>query len=177
MLSAFHIFKDPVLLDRVRKDVEGFFGENYVLDIDPNKLIKENLLSSVYAETLRLHVKTYFMVSSPHKDVHLGRWSLPKGGIGLMNAGVSHMDEIFWNSRGDEHPVTSFWADRFIIDPTDSQSGPVSPHARDSDLDKLYEAGDGNTTPFFSMSGTEGAWFPYGGENSRPSITLILEPD
>lgn len=166
MLSTFHIFKDPILLERVRSDIKNFFGDQYVLEIDPTKLIKEHLLSSLYAETLRLHVKTYFMVSSPHTDVHLGRWSLPKGGIGLMNAGVSHMDEIVWNSRGDEYPVTSFWADRFIIDPTDSQSGPVSPHARDSDLDELYEARESNKTPFFSMNGTEGSWFPYGGEKS-----------
>lgn len=164
MLSAFHIFKDPTLLERVRNEAEGFFGNKYLLDIDPNRLIKEPLLSSVYAETLRLHVKTYFMVSSPHTDVHLGRWSLPKGSIGLMNAGVSHMDEIFWNSQGGEYPVTSFWADRFIIDPTDPQSGPVAPHARDSELDKLYMARGDNKTPFFSMNGTEGAWFPYGGE-------------
>ncbi|OTA55244.1 Pfs, NACHT and ankyrin domain protein [Hypoxylon sp. EC38] len=171
MLSAFHIFKDPVLLQRVRDDVESSFGSQHLLDIDPNKLIKEHLLSSIYAETLRLYVKTYFMVSSPHTDVHLGRWTLPKGSIGLMNAGVSHMDESFWNSRGGEHPVTTFWADRFIIDPTDSQSGPVAPHVREfpysvEPTGEHVDKTQSTNKPFFSMDGTEGSWFPYGGGHS-----------
>ncbi|KAI5855027.1 Pfs, NACHT and ankyrin domain protein [Durotheca rogersii] len=170
MFSAFHIFKDRDLLRRVRDDVEGSFGGQHLLDIDPNKLIKEPLLSSVYAEVLRLHVKTYFMVSSPHTDVHLGRWVLPKGRIGLMNAGISHMDNSFWNEFGGEHPVTSFWSDRFIIDPADSQSGPVAPHVRESP-DWVEPRPDGgkermDNKPFFSMDGTEGSWFPYGGGHS-----------
>ncbi|KUI58464.1 Cholesterol 7-alpha-monooxygenase [Cytospora mali] len=168
MLSAFHIFKDPILLHRVRGNVEGSYGYKHLLDIDPNKFIKEPLLSSIYAETLRLYVKTYFMVSSPHADVHLGRWSLPKGRIGIMNAGISHMDEAFWNQYGGEHPVSSFWADRFVIDPTDPQSGPVAPHVRESpDWVEPRREGDEKPRteePFFSMDGTEGSWFPYGGE-------------
>lgn len=169
MLSAFHIFKDPVLLQRVRDDLETSFGSQHLLDIDPIKFAKQSLLSSIYAETLRLYVKTYFMVSSPHTDVHLGRWRLPKGRIGLMNAGISHMDEAFWNEYGGEHPVTSFWADRFMIDPSDPQSGPVAPHVRESpewveprrENDENAQMSEG---PFFSMYGTEGSWYPYGGE-------------
>ncbi|KAJ8070585.1 hypothetical protein OCU04_000958 [Sclerotinia nivalis] len=37
MLSAFHIFKDPVLLQRVRDDVKVSFGDQKLLDIDLNK--------------------------------------------------------------------------------------------------------------------------------------------
>lgn len=97
MLSAFHIFRDPALLQRVRNEVESSLGssDDGLQDMDPNTLIKKPLLSSIYAETLRLHVKTYFVVSSPHSNVHLGRWTLPRQRIGLVNAGVSHMDEAF----------------------------------------------------------------------------------
>jgi hypothetical protein len=175
MLCAFHIFKDPILLQRIRNNIETSFGHQHLLDIDPNKLTKEPLLSSVYAETLRFYVKTFFMVSSPHVEVNLGRWTLSKGCIGLMNAGVSHMDDTFWNSRNGEYPVTSFWADRFIIDPKDPQSGPVTSLVRESaDWVEPRRAGDEkarmSNEPFFSMDGTEGSWFPYGGERSPNTL-------
>jgi hypothetical protein len=171
MLASFHIFRDPVLLQRVRDGIDNSFGAQQLPEIDPTKLSKETLLSSIYAETLRLYVKTYFLVSSPHADVHLGRWKLPATCIGLMNAGFSHMDEAFWNSRGNEHPVTSFWADRFITDPTDTQSGPVAPHIRESPdwvapKREYDEKSRTKNEAFFSMDGTEGSWFPYGGESS-----------
>lgn len=170
MLSAFHIFKDPILLKRVRNNVEESFAHQNLVDANPIKLIKEPLLSSIYAETLRLYVKTYFMVTSPHLDVHLGKYSLPKGRIGLMNAGLSHLDETFWNSRDGDHPVTSFWADRFIIDPSDPKSGPVRPNVRESPdwttTRRMGRKSGSDNTPIFSMDGTEGSWFPYGGGHS-----------
>ncbi|VUC35732.1 unnamed protein product [Clonostachys rosea] len=171
MLSVFHIFKDPQLLLRVRTDMERLRRDDGLLEVDPDKLNKEPLLSSIYAETLRLYVKTYFMVSSPQADVHLGKWSLPRGRIGLMNAGVSHMDKTFWNSQSGQHPVGSFWADRFLTDPRDPQSGPIAPEALGSSgvtrpKSHGLEAPQGTPAPFFSMDGTEGSWFPYGGGHS-----------
>jgi hypothetical protein len=182
MLSAFHIFRDPVLLQRVRNDVESSFGHQHLQDIDPNKLIKEPLLSSIYAETLRFYVKTYFIVSSPHSDVHLGRWTLPRRRIGLMNAGVSHMDETFWNSHNGEYPVTTFWADRFIIDPANPQSGPVTSLVRESPdwvepRREDSEKAQNSNKPFFSMDGTEGSWFPYGGEELPIYLELLRRSD
>ncbi|TVY80890.1 Cholesterol 7-alpha-monooxygenase [Lachnellula suecica] len=171
MLSAFHLFSDPDLLRRVRNDINLSFGDQQLQGIDPNKLTKRPLLSSIYAETLRFYVKTYFVVSSPHTDVHLGRWTLPKSRIGLMNAGVSHMDSDFWNSRDGKHPVTTFWADRFIIDQRDPQSGPIASEVRESPewmgrRRDNEEKARMNSDPFFSMEGTEGSWFPYGGGHS-----------
>jgi hypothetical protein len=137
-----------------------------MLDIEPGTFMKDVLVSSIYAETLRLYVKTYFMVSSPHKDVHLGKWLLPKSCIGLMNAGISQFDKSFWNERGGEHPVNSFWADRFIIDPTDPYSGPVAPLAREYPVTEASRASHRQTPEgrSFTMEGTEGSWFPFGGE-------------
>lgn len=168
MLSAFHIFKDPVLLQRVRNDISTSFATQHLLTIDPNKLTKEPLLSSIYAETLRFYVKTYFVVSSPHTSVNLGRWTLPKGRIGLMNAGISHMDNTFWNSRDGEFPVTDFWADRFIVDPRDEKSGPASSLVKEEKgwVEPRREGDEKSEKPFFSMDGTEGSWFPYGGMKS-----------
>lgn len=81
-----------------------------------------------------------------------------------MNAGLSHMDVTFWNSRDGDHPVTSFWADRFLIDPTDPKSGPVKAHVQESPdwvgLKRMgnEKAGGMSDKPFFSMDGTEGSW-------------------
>ncbi|KAH7324460.1 Pfs, NACHT and ankyrin domain protein [Stachybotrys elegans] len=175
MLSAYYIFKDPELLQRVRANVDNFLGHQHLHEVDPNKLAKEPLLSSIYAEVLRLHVKTYFMVSSPHADVNLGKWILPQGRIGLMNAGISHLDESFWNQYGGQHPVTSFWADRFIIDPEDHQSGPVAPHVRESaDFPQSATRDDGkpHDAPYFSMEGTEGSWYPYGGKSGKQKFAI-----
>ncbi|CAD6447907.1 65795566-4059-423b-9ce8-6320b22c028f [Sclerotinia trifoliorum] len=144
MLSAFHIFKGPVLLQRVRDEVKVSLGDLKLLEIDLNKFTKNPLLSSIYAETLRLYIKTYFMVSSPHVDVNLGKWTLSKGRIGLMNA------------------------DRFLTDPTDPESGPVTSLIRASPdwvepRREAYEKARQTNQPFFSLDGIEGAWFPYGG--------------
>ncbi len=177
MLMAFHIFRDPLLLARVRETLSDLFSNCPAMDINPSKLEKEPLLSSLYAETLRLYVKTYFVVSSPHHDVDLGRWWLPKGRIGLMNAGISQMDGSYWNTQGDAHPVESFWADRFLVDPADPNSGPINPAFRDSDLVHPEKAAvDGK--PYFSMDGLEGAWFPYGGKisDSPPPRAIASSP-
>ncbi|KAI1484554.1 Pfs, NACHT and ankyrin domain protein [Biscogniauxia mediterranea] len=166
MMAMVEIIKDPDLLRRVRSNIQTNFGSAPLVDVDHKSLSRDPLLSSIYAETLRLYVKTYFMVSSPHTDVPLGKWVLPKGKIGLLNAGLSHMDTTFWNTKNGQHPVDSFWADRFLIYPSDPSSGPVNPSIREAQHHKDQKARTNEherTDPVFSMDGTEGSWFPYGG--------------
>ncbi|KAF2142291.1 uncharacterized protein K452DRAFT_326261 [Aplosporella prunicola CBS 121167] len=163
MLSVYHIFKDPALLERVRDNLEVDFGQTAPLDMNVTELIKSPLLSSVQAEVLRLYVNVCVMVSSPHADVSLGRWWLPKGAAALVSSGISHMDENYWNTRDGVHPVQSFWADRFISYPQDISSGPVQPMARDKYLADPQST-DGK--PSFSLQGLEASWMPYGGGNA-----------
>ncbi|KAK0616091.1 cytochrome P450 [Bombardia bombarda] len=173
-LAGFHIFQDRVLLQRLRDEIEAHFepGSDALLDrADPKDLLKLPLLSAIYAETLRLHVKVFFMASSPHDNVSLGKWKLPKGGIALVNSSISHTDVSLWNTKNGLHPLDSFWADRFLIDPADPLSGPVKPEARTAASRHASVRGDGgvNATerPYFSTEGLDGAWIPYGG---GPSI-------
>ncbi|KAI0843808.1 cytochrome P450 [Daldinia vernicosa] len=57
MLVAFHIFQDPTLLRRVRSELEDNFGQSFsIQNINHKDLWKLPLLSSVYAEVLRLYV-------------------------------------------------------------------------------------------------------------------------
>lgn len=72
------------------------------------------------------------------------------------------MDHTFWNTMNGQHPVESFWSDRFLIDPSIPDSGPVHPSLRKKTLH--HEINNG-VTPFFSMEGCEGAWVPYGGKS------------
>ncbi|KAI8960636.1 cytochrome P450 [Daldinia sp. FL1419] len=160
MMAAWHIFKDPQLLRRVRAELDDMFGGESIRSIDPKELSKAPLLCSIYAEVLRIYVKIYVMVNSQQDDIPLGRWKLPKGKIGLLNSCLSHMDPEFWNTKGGLHPVESFWADRFLIDPSDPLSGPINPslETRPRQSDKKSRG-----KPFFSVEGLDSSWFPYGG--------------
>ncbi|KAK0710024.1 cytochrome P450 [Lasiosphaeria miniovina] len=158
MMMASHIFRDPVLLQRVRSELEE--QHDFSLDspetettIDFKRLWKLPLLCSCYAETLRLHVEVLLMFSSPHSDVSLGKWRLPRTKIALVNTVIAHMDEAVWNTKGGLYPLNTFWADRFIVDPADPSSGPVRPECKPIIRKK----------PWFSTDGLDGSWIPYGG--------------
>ena len=181
-MAAWHIFRDPVLLARVRSELDEHLGphttNNNNNGIDLQKLLKIPLLLSIYAETLRLYIKTYVIVSSQTTDVDLGRWRLPRGTMGLLNSTISHRDAEFWNTNGPDgthHPVDTFWADRFLVDPRDAFSGPINPAMRDQVGEGRGRFGgeklkDGK--PFFFTEGLKASWFPYGGMFSSFSAFL-----
>lgn len=204
MMAAYHMFEDRWLLERVRRDVDGgvlqadnsdaatggtMHTTKFEETVDAKKLSKHSLLSSMYAETLRRYVHTYCMLSSPHSDVSLGKWRLPRREISLSSSGTSQTDPTFWNSRWGMYPVDKFWAERFLIDPEDPDSGPLSRAAKLEDLqlgtastrtpNKYLVDGKGSSNradgvspqgeakgPFYSLNGTEGSWFPFGGGHS-----------
>lgn len=140
------------------------FGNRSIRTINPKELLCLSLLQSIYAETLRLYTEIYIMVSPSQADVPLGRWRLPKHSIGLLNSSLSHQDASFWNTKGGRHPVDSFWADRFIIDPSDPSSGPINPAVRGPLGSKAArQETSTNAKPYFSTDGLEASWFPYGG--------------
>lgn len=160
-----HIFQDRPLLDRLRADLQKQLGAVSVRNADIKQLLDIPLLQAIYAETLRLYTKIYVVVSSPQSDVPLGRWKLPKGSVGLLNSSISHQDAEFWNTKNGLHPVDSFWADRFLTDPTDPSSGPVNPAVREARDRGKWRTATASTSekPYFSMEGLEDSWFPYGG--------------
>lgn len=159
-----HIYKEPGLLQRIRAELHDHFGNRSIRTINPKELLCLSLLQSVYAETLRLYTEIYIMVSSSQADVQLGNWRLPKESIGLLNSSLSHQDAIFWNTKDGRHPVDSFWADRFLIDPNDPSSGPINPAVREPLCGKKARQGrPTNGKPYFSTDGLEASWFPYGG--------------
>jgi hypothetical protein len=162
-----HIFRDPSTLQRIRASLDAAFPTPQdLLRSDPKHLLKQPLLCSVFAETLRLYVKVFFAFSSPHQDVSLGRYRLPRAQLGLWNSDLPHMDEQFWNTRGGKFPVTEFWAERFLVDERDPESGPVRPDVREREGRTWTKGEEGGVegTVRFSTEGLDGSWVPYGGE-------------
>ncbi|KAF2837384.1 cytochrome P450 [Patellaria atrata CBS 101060] len=160
-LATAHVFKDRNLLSRVREIARNHSedqGEHTELEL--KQLQKDPLLSSVYAEVLRLYSKAFMIAKSPHVDVSLGRWWFPKDTMGLANSHVSHMNDNFWNTKCGLYPIDTFWADRFVQDPRDPSSGPMRPEFQGKERKAHNE-------PFFSLKGLEGAWIPYGGGHKQ----------
>lgn len=166
-LAAYHIFSDSSLLLRIRAELsEHFDSPSSLEDSDPKRLHQLPLLSGVYAEVLRLYVEVFFMASSPHDDVLLGRWILPRRCTGIVSTSISHRDTDFWNTKGELHPLNTFWAERFILDPHDPTSGPIRPDRRPIVGKRAANEGSGSRKLSCSTSGLRGSWIPYGGEHS-----------
>ncbi|KAJ8117113.1 hypothetical protein ONZ43_g4285 [Nemania bipapillata] len=132
MMASFHVLNDPSLLRRVRDEIITTYGNTCPMHLDAKQLSSSALLSSIYAETLRLHTTAFIPVVPMHGDLPLGKWLIPKD---------------------------SFWADRFIIDPADPQSGPINPKTSTVAVPSSHDT----DKPYFTLKGLEGAWVPYGG--------------
>lgn len=167
---AMHATESQDLLARVREEVTSTCSHQSLEEMDLKTLSNNPLLASIYAETLRLYVKTFTIVSSPLEDVSLGNAHFPKGNLGLVNSHMAHMDSEFWNTKNESHPLQSFWAERFLTDPTDLSSGPSRLMRHESDSKKPHA----DVAPYFSLKGLEGSWIPYGG---KISINLTHDDD
>lgn len=60
--------------------------------VDMKRLSASPLLSSIYAETLRLHVSVSVPVVPMYGELNLGKWRIPKSSYGLIPTGISYMD-------------------------------------------------------------------------------------
>ncbi|KAL8819574.1 MAG: hypothetical protein Q9223_002018 [Gallowayella weberi] len=160
-------FSDPSVLQRVRAELsncttpapDGSNDARRHFDID--KLVKNDLLQSIYAESLRLRIAAFIMRSPEREDMKINEWIFPKGEIALVATTPAHMDESVWNTGPrNEHPLHTFWADRFLVYPDDPTSGPTKPAPRKPLVDKK---GGESHRPFFTLDGLAGSWIPYGG--------------
>jgi hypothetical protein len=152
--------QDRALYGRVRREVDAIRQGRTVLQTSIKSIYEGTLLSSVFAETLRLHFTSILPVTPMRGALSVGKWSIPQGSYGMICTGVSHKNPEIWNTKNGLHPVDSFWADRFIVDPSDSSSGPVKPEAREELQVKPSEY----DKPQFSSEGLNSTWFPFGGK-------------
>ncbi|KAF4633640.1 hypothetical protein G7Y89_g4481 [Cudoniella acicularis] len=124
--TIIEVFKDKNLLERVRKELENAVPKLIPSNQEQNVevLMSLPLLQSVYAEVLRLRVEGQHVLCSTREDFQLNEWIFPKNNLVLVPTSAAHMNENFWNTRGGQHPLDTFWADRFLVYPDDSSSGP-----------------------------------------------------
>ncbi|KAF2490621.1 cytochrome P450 [Lophium mytilinum] len=137
VMATYHLFTESGLLERIRAVLADGTCRIDGSGFDLKALVQIPLLSSIYAETLRVYTNSYFATNSPHSATPLGQWMLPKGGIAMVNSRVSHMDPGVWNKTHPSYPAQTFWPDRFL-----------------------------NAKGEFSLEGLDGSWLPYGGGNA-----------
>lgn len=165
MWSALEIFKDPSLLSRARAELKTAFSPTDLFNANFSSkiLVALPLFQSIYAETLRLRVRAYAVRYTGRSELQLNEWAFPKKSIILASTTPAHMDSTIWNTKNGDHPVDSFWADRFLIYPNDPSSGPLKNKATKEAEPPPSIPPNTTTGPRFSLSGTNGVWLPYGG--------------
>jgi cytochrome P450 len=160
------ILLDKDLKDRVMAEIRpSFIGKSLSFDID--KLCSGPLINSIYLETLRLRVASPVGRTPTIPNLKFGKWQF-KQGVGMLSSSwVGGHDPDFWNTGHvqpdgiEEHPVESFWAERFLIYENDPASGPVRPTASAEKPTKRTSEDDHKARS--TIDGTQGYWYPYGG--------------
>lgn len=124
------VLLDKSLTDRVMAEMEPSFHDRS-LSFDIDRLCSGPLLNSIYFETLRVRVAAPVGRASLIPNLKFGKWQL-KQGVGMLSTSwTGGHDPDFWNTGGvlsdgsNEHPVESFWAERFLKYEDDPTSGPV----------------------------------------------------
>ncbi len=166
------IFRDPALLSKIRHSIRSSLDSSVQpnLRFDIEKLVRQPLLQSVYAETLRLRVHVYITRCPERKNLDIKGWTFPKDKAVLVSSTPAHMDESAWNcGRNGSKPLTKFWAERFLVYPNDPHGGPQkktldTTQTRDPTIDSSEtDKAKDDAEPEFSMNGMIGSWIPYGG--------------
>ncbi|KAK5993560.1 Cytochrome P450 monooxygenase calL-like protein [Cladobotryum mycophilum] len=154
--TVLEIFRDAKLLAKVREEVESCrttTGSGF----DINLLLEKPLLQSIYSEVLRLRVHMLIPRIPHYEDLHINEWVIPMGKMLVISSTVAHMDGEVWNAgANNEHPLDTFWAERFLKYENIPGSGP-----RKSDIKGPRGANPGKAV--YAIEDVEGSWIPYGG--------------
>lgn len=176
--TILHILLDQSLVSRLRKELLHEINDANS-PIDLKALLSASLLNSVYRETLRLHVasavgrKTLGAGLRLHGDCLS---SITPGSTGMSANWLGGLDESFWNTGRiidgvAEHPVQSFWAERFLEYPDDPTSGPVRNRAGSvsttwaeiNQSAREKTVADDSKARLANLAALRGHFFPFGG--------------
>lgn len=169
--TIIQVFRDRELLFRVRAELlAANFGE-IISKEDIDKILSLPLLQSIYAEMLRLRVEVQTIFTSDQEDIRINEWRFPKKSLVVVPAGAAHRDPNFWNTKNGKHPLSEFWADRFLAYPNDPHSGPRKISIVDGSgmSEQLPHDVTERGNPKFVSSGLANSYMPYGvGERMCP---------
>lgn len=150
---VYHAYRSTETVSTLRKSLASTDGHQNVKHLESLPL-----LCSMYAESLRFGVQIHIPRSSPYQYLHIGGSRVPPNKLIMVNTYLAHMDESVWDTQNGTRPLHQFHADRFIVDPSNTTSGPARKKP------SFHATGPAHTdAPFFSTEGLEGAWIPYGG--------------
>ncbi|CEJ93287.1 hypothetical protein VHEMI08886 [[Torrubiella] hemipterigena] len=174
--AVIEIFKDPVLLGRVRQEAEKCLTKEEPEQLDIHLLSKNPLMQSIYAEVLRMRAHMFIVRVPQYNNMKVGEWTVGKGKTVISSSTVAHIDETVWNQgKNNQHPLDTFWADRFIKVEGDPESGPrksnnsqfpamkASRHRDGTETDTSRNQPCPRTHVEFAIKDVEGSWIPYGG--------------
>jgi cytochrome P450 len=170
--TIIEIFSDATLLSRVRAELRAADFQSFTTNAAVDKLISLPLLQSIYSEVLRLRVEVQHVLYSNHDEIQINEYRFPRRQIIMVPSGPAHMNADAWNTRDGEHPLDTFWADRFLVYPNDPLSGPArkspsSPPSPTSPTSPTTTSDPGK--PKFKDSSVSDSFIPYGvGERTCP---------
>ncbi|RGP80721.1 7-alpha-hydroxycholest-4-en-3-one 12-alpha-hydroxylase [Fusarium longipes] len=168
MWMLLDILLDKNLTDRIIAEIEPSFHEKS-LSFDADRLYSGPLLNSVYLEVLRVRVAAPVGRSSLIPNLKLGKWPIKQGVNMLSTSWYGGRDPDFWNTGStlpdgsDEHPVNSFWAERFLKYDDDPASGPVRRTEIKTAPRNTKRTPEDDKNARVVTEGTQGYFYPYGG--------------
>ena len=153
---------------------------------DAVKLCSDPLLQSVFAETLRLRVGVLYSREPARDNYSFRGWSFKRTEILSVSNHTEAMNQEIWGTGSDKnsHPLDTFWADRFIVNPQDPSSGPLKRplekkktrlprsnvtstsqrnHHQEDIIDDIDEIANAKPSSYFSVDGLSASWIPFGG--------------
>ena len=165
-----HALQDQSLMADVASEISGcripYDSRPSDAFLDTKQITNQPLLQSLFAETLRKYTAVYITRTTEFQDGQVLDYRIPKGKMVIINSNIAHMDERNWNTGANgEHPVTSFWGERFLTKSTEMRSCITPSEGTDSGY------ASGTEYPFeakvevkkFSLDRYKGAWVPFGG--------------
>ncbi|TWU72239.1 hypothetical protein ED733_000226 [Metarhizium rileyi] len=166
--TVLEIASDKNLLLRVRREVAQC-RDSSPTGFSIDRLLENPLLQSIYAEVLRLRVHMLISRLPVFEHLHAKDWVIPRGDLLIISTTIAHMDGAVWNpGENNEHPLDTFWAERFLKYDGVAGSGPRKPASRHTSnpcpFEKLGETPTAcPASASFGIKDVEGAWIPYGG--------------
>lgn len=161
------------LTERVMAEMADSFDEKADA-FDVAALCSKPLLNGAYLEALRYCTSTTSARNPETDDFQLGGWHMPRDAVMLSMSWFGGHDPHYWNTGRvlpngkPEHPVDSYWAERFLEYPGDPASGPTrkpDEAVYRSDAKRMVKTAQDDKTAKASghIATLQGYFYPYGG--------------